>query len=86
MARDPALRFGAVHGAVLMIKLLMERALTWNVTMATWSLSSHGIGAVIRNSRGKIVRMLSGSLGIQNRRINEYQALLESCKRSFVED
>lgn len=45
-----------------------------------------GIGAVIRNSRGKIVRMLSGSLGIQNRRINEYQALLESCKRSFVED
>ncbi|XP_017259020.1 uncharacterized protein LOC108228049 isoform X2 [Daucus carota subsp. sativus] len=26
-----------------MIKLLMERALTWNVTMATWSLSSHAI-------------------------------------------
>lgn len=45
-----------------------------------------GIGAVIRNSRGKILRMLSGSLGIQHRRINEYHAMLEGCKRAFIED
>ena len=45
-----------------------------------------GIGVVIRNSRGRILRMLSGSLGIQNRRVNEYYALLEGCKRAFAED
>ena len=46
-----------------------------------------GIGVVIRrNSRGKILRMLSGSFGIQNRRVNEFHAMLEGCKRAYVED
>lgn len=36
-----------------------------------------GIGVVVRNSRGKILRMLSGSLGILNRRVNEYYAYME---------
>ena len=44
-----------------------------------------GIGVVIRNSRGKILRMLSGSLAIQNRCVNEYHAMLEGCKRAYVE-
>ncbi|KAL1821525.1 hypothetical protein ACET3Z_016394 [Daucus carota] len=29
--------------------------------------------------------MLAGSLGIQNQRINEFQALLEGCKCAFIE-
>ena len=45
-----------------------------------------GIGAVIRNSRGRTFRMLSGSLEIQNQRLNEFQALLEGCKRAYAED
>ena len=45
-----------------------------------------GIGVVIRNSRGKILRMLSSSLGIRNRRVNEYHDMLEGCKRAYVED
>ncbi|KAL1809771.1 hypothetical protein ACET3Z_026761 [Daucus carota] len=45
-----------------------------------------GFGVVIRNSRGKILRMLSGSLGIRNRRVNEYHAMLEGCKRAYVDD
>ena len=45
-----------------------------------------GIGVVVRNSKGKILRMLSGSLGILNRRVNEYYAYLEGCKCAFVED
>ena len=45
-----------------------------------------GIGVVVRNSRGKILRMLSGSLGIQNRRVNEFHAMLEGCKCAFAED
>lgn len=45
-----------------------------------------GIGVVVRNSRGKILRMLSGSLGILNRRVNEYYAYMEGCKCAFVED
>lgn len=45
-----------------------------------------GIGVVVRNKRGRIIRMLSGTLGIQNPRINEYHALLEGCKRAFVEN
>ena len=44
-----------------------------------------GIGVVIRNYRGKIIRMLSGSLGITNPRSNEYQAMLEGYKRAYVE-
>ena len=45
-----------------------------------------GIGVVIRNSRGRILRMLSGSLRIQNRRVNEYYAMLEGCKRAYAEN
>ena len=45
-----------------------------------------GIGIVVYNSRGKILRMISGSLGIQNHRINEFHALMEGCKCAFVED
>lgn len=45
-----------------------------------------GIGAVIRNSRGRILRMLSGSLEIQNQRQNEFQALLEGCKIAYTEN
>lgn len=45
-----------------------------------------GIGVVIRNSRGRILRMLSGSLEIQNRRVNEFYAMLEGCKRAYIED
>ncbi|KAL1811036.1 hypothetical protein ACET3Z_021101 [Daucus carota] len=44
-----------------------------------------GIGVVIRNSRGRIFCMLSSSLEIQNRRVNEYYAMLEGCKRAFYE-
>ena len=44
-----------------------------------------GIGVIVRNSRGKILRMISGSLGIQNRRLNEFQAMLEGCKCAFRE-
>lgn len=45
-----------------------------------------GIGVVISNSKGRILRMLSGSLGIRNRRVNEYHAMLEGCKRAFIEN
>ena len=45
-----------------------------------------GIRVVIRNSKGRILRMLSSSLKIQNRRVNEYYAILEGCKRAYVED
>ncbi|KAL1810018.1 hypothetical protein ACET3Z_027008 [Daucus carota] len=38
------------------------------------------------NPRGRILCMLSGSLEIQNPRVNEFQALLEGCKCAFVED
>ncbi|KAL1831176.1 hypothetical protein ACET3Z_000827 [Daucus carota] len=44
-----------------------------------------GIGVVIRNSKGKILRLLCGSLGIRNPRINEYNAMLEGCKRAYAE-
>ena len=43
------------------------------------------IGIVIRNSRGRIIRMLSGSLGCTNPRINEFHAMLEGCKRAYAE-
>lgn len=45
-----------------------------------------GIGVVIRNNKGRILRMLSGSLEIRNRRENEFYAMLEGCKRAYVED
>ncbi|KAL1811208.1 hypothetical protein ACET3Z_021273 [Daucus carota] len=30
--------------------------------------------------------MLSGSLGMQNHRVNEYYAMMEGCKRTYIED
>lgn len=30
--------------------------------------------------------MLADSIGIQNRRVNKYHALLKGCKRAFAED
>lgn len=44
-----------------------------------------GIGLVVRNSKGKILRMIAGSLEFINRRLNEYQALLEGCKCAYLE-
>lgn len=43
-----------------------------------------GIGLAMRNIKGRI--LLSGSLEIQNRRINEYYAMLEGYKRAYVKD
>lgn len=45
-----------------------------------------GIGLVVRNGKGKILRMIAGSLEFVNRRLNEYQALLEGCKCAYLED
>ncbi|KAK1375491.1 hypothetical protein POM88_031684 [Heracleum sosnowskyi] len=45
-----------------------------------------GIGVVIRNHKGKIVRMVAGSLGIREQRLNEHYAMLEGLKRAFLED
>ncbi|KAK1360504.1 hypothetical protein POM88_044978 [Heracleum sosnowskyi] len=44
-----------------------------------------GIGVVVRNSRCTILRMLGGSLGINERGNNELYAYLE-LKRAYVED
>ncbi|KAK1361511.1 hypothetical protein POM88_045985 [Heracleum sosnowskyi] len=43
-----------------------------------------GIGVVCRNSRGDILRILGGSLCIENRRNNEYNAFMEGLKVAFV--
>ncbi|KAL1810885.1 hypothetical protein ACET3Z_020950 [Daucus carota] len=45
-----------------------------------------GIELVVRNGRGKILRMIAGSLEFVHRRLNEYQALLEGCKCVFLKD
>ncbi|KAK1398519.1 hypothetical protein POM88_008382 [Heracleum sosnowskyi] len=45
-----------------------------------------GIGVVVRNNRGTILRMLGGSLGIDERGNNELYAFLEGLKRAYVED
>ncbi|XP_074377072.1 uncharacterized protein LOC141718593 [Apium graveolens] len=45
-----------------------------------------GIGLVIRNFRGMIVRMVAGTLGIRARRQNELYTFLEGMKRAFLED
>ncbi|KAK1397861.1 hypothetical protein POM88_007724 [Heracleum sosnowskyi] len=45
-----------------------------------------GIGVVVINSRGTILRMLSGSLGINERGNNELYAYLEGLKRAYAED
>ncbi|KAK1399086.1 hypothetical protein POM88_008949 [Heracleum sosnowskyi] len=45
-----------------------------------------GIGVVCRNSKGDIVSMLSGSLGFDNRRENEYNAFMEGLKQAYYRD
>lgn len=54
-----------------------------------------GIGAVIRNHRGKFLRMDAhgkflrmdaGSLGTGERRLNELYDMIEGLKRAFLED
>lgn len=45
-----------------------------------------GIGVVIRNHRGRILRTIAGSLGIREKRQNELYALLEGLKRVYLDD
>lgn len=45
-----------------------------------------GVGVVVRDSRGKIIRMLAGSLGIENQRSNELHAFMEGLKLIFDDD
>lgn len=45
-----------------------------------------GIGVVVRDYRGKIVRMLAGSLGIENQRSNELHAFMEGMKLIYDDD
>ncbi|KAK1392806.1 hypothetical protein POM88_011862 [Heracleum sosnowskyi] len=45
-----------------------------------------GIGVVVRNNRGTILRMLGGSLCIDERGNNELYAFLEGLKRAYIED
>lgn len=46
-----------------------------------------GIGMVVRNRRGKILRMVAaGSLGVEERRIVEFCAMLYGLIRAFLED
>ncbi|KAK1353770.1 hypothetical protein POM88_052135 [Heracleum sosnowskyi] len=47
--------------------------------------SRSGIGVVVRNIRGKILSMMAGSLGIEDRQNNEFQALMEGMKCSYFE-
>ncbi|KAK1384132.1 hypothetical protein POM88_021867 [Heracleum sosnowskyi] len=42
-----------------------------------------GIGVICRNSRGDVLRILGGSLCIENRRNNEYNAFMEGLKVAF---
>lgn len=45
-----------------------------------------GIAVVIRNHRGRIFRMVAGTLGIQERRLNELYAILEGLKTTFLDN
>lgn len=42
-----------------------------------------GIGILFRDDRGTIVRMYAGSLGIQERRLNEFYAMLYALMKAF---
>ncbi|KAK1357881.1 hypothetical protein POM88_051137 [Heracleum sosnowskyi] len=43
------------------------------------------IGFVFRDHKGHIVRMVGGSLGIEEERINEFYALLTALRRAYLE-
>ncbi|KAK1389255.1 hypothetical protein POM88_017433 [Heracleum sosnowskyi] len=45
-----------------------------------------GIGFVFRDHTGHIVRMVGGSLGIEEERINEFYALLTALRRAYREN
>ncbi|KAL8133901.1 hypothetical protein AgCh_009098 [Apium graveolens] len=45
-----------------------------------------GIGVVIRNHRGRILRLYMGSLGIEKRRLNELYAIHQGFVRAFLDD
>lgn len=45
-----------------------------------------GIGVVIRNHRGKILCLYAGSLGIEERRINELYAMLEGLISAYLDE
>lgn len=45
-----------------------------------------GTGVVIRNHRGRILRMISSIVGIQERRLNELYAMLEGLKWAYLDD
>lgn len=44
-----------------------------------------GIGYVFRDDHGRIVRMVAGTLGIQERKINELYAMLMGLRRAYLE-
>lgn len=45
-----------------------------------------GIGIVIRDHRGKIIRLCMGSLLIEDRRVNEFYAMFEGLVRAYLDD
>lgn len=45
-----------------------------------------GIGVIIRNYKGKIVRMYYGSLGIGDQRINELYAMHQGLARAYLDE
>lgn len=45
-----------------------------------------GIGVVIRDQRGKIIRLFAGSLGIEDKRVNEFYAMFQGLVRAYVDD
>lgn len=42
-----------------------------------------GIGFVFRDDTGRIIRMVGGSVGIEEERINEFYAMLMSLRRAY---
>lgn len=45
-----------------------------------------GIGVVIRNHRGKLLRLYGGSLGIEERRTNELYTILQGLIRAYLDE
>lgn len=45
-----------------------------------------GIGYVIRNYRGRVLRMVAVSLGINEERINEFYSMIMGLKRAYLEE
>lgn len=45
-----------------------------------------GIGVVIRNHRGRLLRLYGGTLGIEERRTNELYAMLQGLIRVYLDE